>query len=151
MRLRWNLASFLMAGAQITVRLDQQAINRELRGRSGMVGKVMGGFASITTFEIRRVFVERAGGVWWKVSSTVGESSRGVEMITIVQKSKAHTIVPRNAKNLNFFWTKRGVQVVTKKVNHPGSTPPAKLVLSGVERAGRRLSFARGTTITGTP
>jgi hypothetical protein len=34
-------------------------------------------------------------------------------------------------------------------VNHPGSSPPEKLILIGIERAGRRLTFTRAApTVT---
>lgn len=133
----------------VRVRLDRRAINQELRTRNGATGRVLAGFAGTATLAIRDVFRERAGGVWWKLSSSISETSRGLQLITVVHHSKPHRIVARNARFLAFFWQREGVQVYTRSVNHPGSTPPANLVLSGIERAGRRLVFTRAApTVT---
>jgi hypothetical protein len=136
----------------VRVRLDRQAINRELRTRDGTTGRVLAGFAGSVTYNVRQVFKERAGGIWWRVTSSITESSRGLRLITVVHHSRPHRIVARNAPALVFFWEKQGVQVVTRSVNHPGSTPPQNLVLSGIERAGRRLVFTpAGQRVVNTP
>lgn len=137
---------------QVTVRLDKRALDRELRGRDGAVGKVVAGFAGEVTKKIKGVFRERAGGAWWPVHTSIKAGTRGVYSITTVKRSRRHPIVAKNAPNLVFFWEREQRWFVGPMVNHPGSTPPEKLVLSGIDRAGRRLTFtAAAPTVTSTP
>lgn len=125
----------------VRVRLDRRAIERELRGRTGAVGRSMAAFAGIATREIKDVFIQRAGGPWWPVSSSMADAgSRGINLRVNIKRSQPHQIVAVNAPLL-IFNLSDGTPFRGTEVHHPGSTPPVALVLTGVERAGRRLTF----------
>lgn len=140
---------------KVTVRVDKRALDRELRGRDGAVAKVIAGFAGQVTKEIKGVFRDRAGGAWWPVHTSIKTGTRGVYSITTVKRTRRHPIAPRKAPRLVFFWEREQRMFVGRPgqaVNHPGSTPPEKLILSGIERAGRRLIFtAASPIVTSTP
>ena len=123
------------------MRIDKRALDREMHERDGAVGFVIAGFAGQVTKEIKKEFVDRARGTWWPIRSSINQGTRGVFLTVTVKASKPHKIVTRNAPALVFFWERENRMFVGPSVNHPGSTPPAKLILSGIERAGRRLIF----------
>jgi hypothetical protein len=125
----------------VTVRVNKRALDQELNERDGAVGYVLAGFAGQVTKEIKQVFQERAHGAWWPVRSSISGGTRGVFLRVDVKATKPHQIVVRNAPALIFFWERENRTFVGPAVNHPGSTPPVKLILSGIERAGRRLIF----------
>jgi hypothetical protein len=54
------------------------------------------------------------------------------------RRTRAHVIVPRRASVLVFEVA--GRTVFTRHVNHPGSSPPAKVVMNGIIRAGTLYS-----------
>jgi hypothetical protein len=125
----------------VRVRLDRKAINHELRGRTGAVGRTMAAFAGVASREIKDVFIQRAGGPWWPVSSSLAEAgARGVSLRVDVRRSQPHQIVAVSAPLL-IFNLSDGTPFRGTEVSHPGSTPPVALVLTGIERAGRRLTF----------
>lgn len=129
------------ASVGVRVRLDKQAINKELRGRAGAVGRTMAAFAGVASREIKDVFMEKAGGPWWPVSSSLSDAgARGVHLTVNIKSSRPHQIVAVNGPLL-IFNLKDGTPFRGSQVNHPGSTPPVALVLTGIERAGRRLTF----------
>ena len=125
----------------VRVRIDKRALDREMRERDGAVGFVIAGFAGQVTKEINQVFTERAGGAWWPIRSSIKQGTRGVFLTVTVKASKPHKIVAHGAPALVFFWQRENRMFIGPSVNHPGSTPPTKLILSGIERAGRRLIF----------
>lgn len=131
------------SGARVRVRVDQKALDRELAGRDGAVGFVMAGFAGEVTKQIKGVFVQRAGGAWWRTRSNLRYDRRGVVLTVTVKPTRPHKIVAKNAPVLSFFWEREGRMFYGSSVNHPGSQPPVQLILSGIERAGRRLRFTR--------
>lgn len=142
----------MTAKVKVRVRLDKKALDKELLQRDGAVGFVVAGFAGEVTKDIKSVFVQRAGGAWWPVRSSIRQGKRGVNLTVTVRPSKPHRIVAKNAPALVFFWEREGRMFKGPSVNHPGSQPPVKLVLSGIERAGRRLRFTRAApTVTVTP
>lgn len=129
----------------VEVRLDKKALDKELNSRGGAVDRTLAAFGGIVTREIKDVFTSRAGGPWWRVSSTSIQGSsggRGTRIRTTIQRSRPHRIVARNAPAL-FFTFPDGSQFTGTAVNHPGSTPPENLILLGIERAGRRVTFTR--------
>lgn len=126
---------------KVTVRLDKRELDKQLLGRDGAVGKVIAGFAGLVTTEIKNEMRDRAGGVYWKTASTIRQGTRGTYSVTTVKHSKRHPINARRAPNLVFFWEREQRMFVGPSVNHPGSLPPEKLVLSGIERASRRVTF----------
>lgn len=131
------------ANVQVRVRLDKRALDEQLRGRTGAVGRTLASFAGIATREIKSEFKDRAGGVWWPVESTLAETpSRGVQVTTRIRASRPHRIVAKNAPALVFNLSD-GTLFWGHSVNHPGSSPPIPLVLAGVEKAGRKLTFTR--------
>lgn len=137
-----------LTGISVDVRLDKKAINNDLRGRTGAVGKVLAGFAGEVTKTIKVVFRERAGGEWWPVSSSIRQGSRGLTLNVNVRKTRPHKIIAQNASRLVFYWDREGRMFYGPGVNHPGSRPPVGLIVSGIERAGRRYRFTRtGPTI----
>lgn len=142
-----------MLKASVSVRLDKRALDRELAQRDGTVGQTLAGFSGTVTREIKAVFKERAGGAWWPVESRIAAKDRGARdraamILTVtVKRSRPHRIVARNAPMLVFFWERENRTFVGPIVNHPGSSPPVKLILSGIERAGRRLTFTRAAPV----
>lgn len=131
------------------VRIDKRALDHVMNDRDGNVGYVVAGFAGNVTKEIKAVFRERAGGAWWPVRTSISQGARGTFATITVDKSKAHQIKTRGAPALVFFWEKKNRMFIGPSVNHPGSSPPKKLILSGIERAGRRLVFtAAEPTVT---
>ena len=128
---------------QVRARLDKRALEKELHGRGGSVSRVLAGFGGIATREVKGVFRERAGGPWWPVSSEIIDAgSRGIQLRVHAGKSSPHKIRAVNAPAL-IFTLSDGSLFWGTEVNHPGSSPPEKLVLIGIERAGRRLTFTR--------
>jgi hypothetical protein len=131
------------AAVQVRVRLDKKALDKELKGRGGSVSRTMSAFGGIATREIKNAFFSRAGGAWWPVSSSITDAgSRGVSLRVNVKASRPHKIKAVNAPAL-IFNLSDGTVFWGSEVNHPGSSPPEKLVLLGIERAGRRLTFTR--------
>jgi hypothetical protein len=131
----------------VSVRIDKRALDKEMKSRDGAVGFVIAGFAGNVTKEIKGVFKDRAGGAWWPVHSTISEGSTGIRLTTTIKRSRPHRIVAKNAPALVFFWEREGRMFHGPSVNHPGSTPPAKLILSGIEKAGRRLTFTAAAPV----
>jgi hypothetical protein len=131
----------------VRIRIDKKALDREMLSRDGSVGHVIAAFGGNVTKEIKNVFRERAGGAWWPVKTTIGETGRGTYANVRVIKSRPHKIRVRNAPALVFFWERENTIFVGQSVNHPGSSPPVKLILSGIERAGRRLTFTRAAPV----
>jgi hypothetical protein len=137
------------ASVKAVFRIDKRALDRELFDREGTVGYVVAGFAGNVTKEIKQVFRERAGGAWWPVRTSIKQGARGTYATINVKASKPHRIQARGAPALVFFWEREGRMFKGQFVNHPGSSPPVELILSGVERAGRRLVFtAAAPTVT---
>jgi hypothetical protein len=132
---------------QVRVRLDKRALDKELKGRGGSVSRTMAAFGGIATREIKDTFTARAGGPWWPVSSSIIDGgSRGVNLRVNVKASRPHKIRAVNAPAL-IFNLSDGTLFWGSQVNHPGSSPPEKLVLAGIERAGRRLTFTRAAPV----
>jgi hypothetical protein len=128
---------------QVRVRLDKRALDEQLRGRTGAVGRTMAAFSGQATREIKGVFRERAGGAWWPITSDIlSGGSRGIQLRVHVGSTRPHTIRAVNATLLVFSFPD-GTVFQGTEVNHPGSSPPEGLVLTGIERAGRRLTFTR--------
>lgn len=137
----------MAASVKVRVRLDKRALDQELRGRTGSVGQVIAAMGGQATREIKGVFRERAGGSWWRVSTSIAEAgSRGTVLTTIVHRSRPHTIVATKAPDLVFTFPD-GTLFRGRSVNHPGSSPPVELVLLGMERAGRRMTFTRAAPV----
>lgn len=138
-------------GATVRVRIDKRALDRELHDRDGAVGRVVAGFAGQVTKEIKAEFQNRAGGSFWPVQSTIDQGARGVYLVVTVKASKPHRIVAKGAPALVFFWEKKGSMFIGPSVNHPGSTPPEKLILSGIDNASRHIAFtAAGPSVSNT-
>lgn len=136
---------------KVTVRVDKRALDKELLGRDGAVGKVIAGFAGLVTVDIKDEMRDRAGGAWWPVHTSIRQGTRGTYSVTTVKRSKPHRIVANKAPQLVFFWEREQRMFVGPSVNHPGSTPPEKLILSGINRASRRVTFtAAAPTVTNT-
>ena len=128
---------------QVRVRLDKKALDQELQGRRGSVARTLSGFAGAATREIKDVFTQRAGGPWWPITSEILDAgSRGIQLRVHVGSTRPHRIVAKNAPALIFNLTD-GTLFWGHSVEHPGSSPPEGLILTGVERAGRRLTFTR--------
>lgn len=142
-----------MLKTSVSVRLDKRALDRELAQRDGTVGQTLDRFSGTVTREVKAVFKERAGGAWWPVESRIAARNRGARdraamILTVtVRRSRPHRIVARNAPYLVFFWERENRMFIGQSVNHPGSSPPVKLILSGIERAGRRLRFTRAAPV----
>jgi hypothetical protein len=137
--------------AQVRVRLDKKALDEQLRGRNGPVGRTLSGFAGGATREIKNVFKERAGGPWWPIGSEiVSAGSRGIQLRVHIGSSRPHKIRAVNAPLLVFNLSD-GTLFLGTDVNHPGSSPPVGLVLAGIERAGRRLTFTRAAPAVSYP
>lgn len=136
---------------QVRVRLDKKALDHELRGRTGSVGRTMAAFGGIATREIKGVFRDRAGGAWWPITSElIDAGSRGIQLRTHVGKTQPHKIRAINAPLLVFNLSD-GTLFTGTEVNHPGSSPPEGLILIGIERAGRRLTFTRASPAVSYP
>jgi hypothetical protein len=139
------------ATVTVQVRLNKKALDKELHERDGAVGYVIAGFAGQVTKDIKDVFQQRAGGKWWPVVSSISTGTKGVHLTVTVKKSKAHKIIAKNAPMLVFLWEREGRMFVGPSVNHPGSSPPEKLILSGIDRASKRIQFTtKAPTVTST-
>ena len=132
---------------QVRVRLDKKALDEQLRGRDGAVGRTMAAFGGIATREVKGAFIERAGGAWWPVSSEIfNGGTRGIQLRVHAKASRPHKIRAVNT-SLLVFNLSDGTLFTGTEVNHPGSTPPPSLMLTGIERAGRRLTFTRAAPV----
>ena len=134
---------------KVRVRLDKRALDKQLTGRTGAVGRVLAGFGGVVTKEIKGVFKDQAGGAWWPVKSQIQDGgSRGIKLVVTTKRNRPHRISAKNAPVL-FFKLADGQTFIGQSVNHPGSSPPEGLILTGIERAGRRLTFTRAApTVT---
>lgn len=131
----------MAATVKVTVRLDKKALDEQLSGRTGPVGRTLSAFAGFATQEIKEVFRERAGGVFWRMESSIVDSgSRGMQLRVTTRRNRPHRIEAKDAPYLVFNLAD-GQLFIGRSVNHPGSSPPEELILAGVERAGRRLTF----------
>lgn len=138
----------MTAAVRVTVRLDKRAIDKELKGRTGSVGRALAGYAGIATKEIKGVFRDRANGAWWPIESSITENSKGLNLRITARPTRPHRIEARQAPVLRFK-LRDGSTFVGLGVNHPGSSPSEELLLAGIERAGRRLTFTRAApTVT---
>lgn len=136
---------------QVRVRLDKRALDEQLKGRTGAVGRTLAAFGGQATREVRGVFRDRAGGAWWPITSEIVDAgSRGIQLRVHVGSSSAHKIKAVNAPMLVFNF-QDGTMFYGSEVNHPGSSPPEKLVLAGIERAGRRLTFTKAAPAVSYP
>ncbi len=119
-----------------------------LEGRTGDVGRVMRGFASLATTEVRKVADERVQvrtGAYKRGISTKQITGDRVEVraaaphsIFLERGTRPHRIVPKRPSGwLVFPW--KGQIVFSKGVNHPG-TRPYRIIEDGVRRAGRQLN-----------
>jgi len=136
---------------QVRVRLDKKALDEQLRGRTGAVGRTLAAFGGTATKEIKSVFRDRGGGAWWPVESEIIDAgSRGIQLRVHVGKTKPHKIRAVNAPLLVFDLSD-GTLFTGTEVDHPGSSPPEGLILIGVERAGRRLTFTRAAPAVSYP
>ena len=133
----------MSSNSSVRVRLDKRALDRELHQRDGAVGHVIAGFAGQVTKDIKEVFRDRAHGAWWPVRSSIRQGTRGVFLTVNIKATKPHKIYARGAPALVFFWEREDRMFIGPSVNHPGSSPPTKLILSGIERAGRRYVFTK--------
>ena len=123
-------------------------LNRMLTNRTGAVGRVMAGFAGLSTRETRQVANERvkrqSGRYYESIRSTTVGSPQGVKVVTSSihyggapeRATRPHIIRPRRARVLRF--QVGGKTVYARKVNHPG-TRARNILRDGVRRAGRRL------------
>ncbi|MCA1806658.1 MAG: hypothetical protein LC687_02170 [Actinobacteria bacterium] len=131
----------MASGVKVTVRLDKRALDEQLQGRTGDVGRTLSAFAGIATQEIKGVFRDRASGAWWPLKSEISNGgSRGMQLRVTAKQTRPHEIRAKNAPFL-VFKLADGSLFVGRSVNHPGSTPSEELMLIGMERAGRRLTF----------
>ena len=136
---------------QVRVRLDKKALDEQLRGRNGAVGRTLAAFGGQATREIKSVFTERAGGPWWPVTSEIVDAgSRGIQLRVHAGSTRPHKIRAVNT-TLLVFNLRDGTVFTGTEVNHPGSSPPEGLILTGIERAGRRLTFTRAAPAVSYP
>jgi hypothetical protein len=127
---------------KVTVRVDKRALDQQLLGRDGAVGRVIAGFAGLVTTEIKSEMRERTGGFNWKTTSSIKQGPRGTYSVTTIKHTKSnYPIVAKRAPKLVFFWEREQKIFAGPRVTHPGSLPPEKLILSGIERASRRVTF----------
>lgn len=141
----------MTATVRVSVRLDKRALNEELRGRTGSVGRALAGYAGVATKEIKAVFKDRANGVWWPIESRIQDSgSRGLQLTITTRRNRPHSISAKNTPALVFRFAD-GALFIGQSVDHPGSSPPEELILAGIERAGRRLTFTRAAPVVTRP
>lgn len=134
---------------KVVVRLDKKALDAQLQGRTSPVGRTLSAFAGLVTQDIKGVFKDQAGGAWWPIESRIDDAgARGTRLTVTVRKTRPHVIRAVNAPAL-VFNLQDGSLFWGQQVNHPGSTPPEGLILTGIQKAGRRLTFTRAApTIT---
>lgn len=139
-----------MARATAKININDNQLQRLMRGRDGEVGRIMAGFAGIATQETRRVADERVnrrtGRYIRGIHSKMVAGSQGNHHVRVIASaphsrilekgSKPHVIVPRRASVLRF--EVGGRVVFATRVNHPG-TQPYRILQTGARRAGKRL------------
>jgi hypothetical protein len=127
------------------VRIDQKALARELKSSQGTTGRTIAAFAGLVTREVNKVFIDRAGGKWWPVKSTIFDGKAfGASATVRVKPTKAHRIVAVNRKSLTFQFPD-GTYFNGYSVMHPGSSVPEHLVQEGITNAltNKELAFFR--------
>lgn len=139
-----------LGGAKFSMKIDETRLNNALRGRDGEVGKVMAAFAGQVTKDIKEEFRKSAGGAYWPVVSSISVGQQGPVLAVTVKRTKPHAITAKSAPNLVFFWQREGRVFVGPAVSHPGSQPPVKLVLSGIDAAKRSLQVSTVRAVTTT-
>jgi hypothetical protein len=137
-----------LGGAKFTMKIDETRLNNALRGRDGEVGKVIAGFGGQVTKDIKEEFKKSAGGAYWPVLSSISIGPKSPTLTVTVKRTKPHSIDAKNVPNLVFFWQREGRVFVGPHVDHPGSQPPAKLVLSGIDAAKRSLQVSTARVVT---
>lgn len=116
------------------VELDEAALYRELHTREGAVGRVVAGFAGTATKRLKEEMQRRAGGAWWQVTSSISMAGHPVLRVE-VKSTRPHVIVPRRAGGVLVFEL-AGQTIFTRRVDHPGSSAPARLVERVLEEVG---------------
>lgn len=124
----------------VKVKLNQDTINRELHSRDGAVGKVLAGFGGVATKAVKQKFQRRAGGAYWRTTSSI-KQGRELQLQIEAQRTRPHVITPRRAGGVLVFEVPGAGTVFARRVNHPGSSPPAHLIEEAVREAGRSFAY----------
>lgn len=125
---------------KVEVTLDQQALDDQLRQRSGAPSRVLAGFAGQATKDIKAEMQRRAGGDWWPVTSSISNVGQNPTLTISVSATNPHVIVPKRAPRLVFV--KDGRTIFAMKVNHPGSAPPKDVIKDALQ-----MTTAQGSSI----
>jgi hypothetical protein len=135
----------------VEVDLDENAIDRLLAGRGGDVNKMLQGFASIATKEVRaeadRKVTTRTGRYKRSIGSKVEPPTRlrvtaDAPYAAILEKgSRRHPITPKRARALRFEVSEGATTkvVFAQRVDHPG-TKPYNILRDGTRKAGLQLN-----------
>jgi hypothetical protein len=131
--------------------LNQGQIERMLRGRDGAVGRIMAGFAGLSTVRCKEVAGERIRHQTREyvnsIRSTTEQTAQGTAVVTSASARHSaalevgagpHVIYPTSLQVLRFNTSGGGVQYATH-VDHPGNKP-YNILRDGVTRAGRQLN-----------
>lgn len=125
---------------KVSVRINKRALDAELKSSNGSTGRTLAAFAGLVTREVNEVFIERAGGPWWRVKSTIFNSQFGVSATVNVRPSRPHVIKAKNASVLTFKFPD-GSYFGGYSVNHPGSAVPERMVQEGVQNALKKKEY----------
>lgn len=126
-------------------RLHDTAVKRMLHGRGGEVNRVLGGFASLATVQVRNVARERVNRRTGAYLKGIHAKVNPADVLTITASAPHSQIleggspphVIRGNPVLVFDW--KGQTRFVTFVNHPG-TKPYNILRDGVRRAGRQLN-----------
>lgn len=78
---------------------------------------------------------QRIGKVVYRTTAGITRNSQGLIGSVTMRKTAPHVIVPRRHTRLVFVPRGHVSPVYAKRVNHPGSTPPAKFLLDALHKA----------------
>lgn len=129
--------------ASVKVVIDVPALEA-FKSWNGPLGHSVGRLAKETVFRQKVLANKRSGAMAGSLTYKKGKTSKGIMFeagswsipytLFMEEGTKPHTITPKNAPRLVFFWPKAGKVMHLKSVNHPG-TKPYGFLKEGLERA----------------
>lgn len=105
------------------------------RDPDGPTGRMMFHTLDAIAETVRQRQQARIGSVVYRTTSGVTRNAEGLIGSVTMRATRAHVIMPRRAPRLVFVPRGHTSPVYARRVNHPGSTPPARYLLEALNQA----------------
>lgn len=116
------LAKFSPAGIPQAVRTNLRRVLPDLTRRLGTAveAKLASGLKSHATLEEKTELVENPTAIYGRVRTVANPPSPALLPQWLETGTAPHEIAARNSPALAFFWDKLGMNVLFRRVSHPG-------------------------------